>query len=164
MAAETMPIVSLAVIFQILTNQYLHISFLLSNRNSFYLINTGLSVAFNLVAASLLTADFGAVGAAWARLAAEIFGFAVAVVLVRQAFPVPLHFARLGPVVIATMVMAIVVKAIGAMIVGTDQFVLVILVPLGGTVYLLIAVLANVAHARERLGRAAMVLRGRVAS
>ena len=35
-----MPIVAVAVVFQILTQQYLHASFLLSGRNSFYLINT----------------------------------------------------------------------------------------------------------------------------
>jgi O-antigen/teichoic acid export membrane protein len=40
LAAQTMPIVAVAVVFQILTQQYLHASFLLSGRNSFYLINT----------------------------------------------------------------------------------------------------------------------------
>src|SRR4029077_21260581 len=38
MAIEVMPIVSVAVIFQIMSYQYLHISFLLSERNAFYLL------------------------------------------------------------------------------------------------------------------------------
>ncbi len=49
LAAETMPIVAVAVIFQILTQQYLHASFLLSGRNSFYLINTASIIVVNVV-------------------------------------------------------------------------------------------------------------------
>ena len=48
-AIQTMPIVAVAVIFQILTQQYLHASFLLSGRNSFYLINTATIIAANVV-------------------------------------------------------------------------------------------------------------------
>ena len=48
-AAQTMPIVAVAVIFQILTQQYLHASFLLSGRNSFYLINTASIIAANVI-------------------------------------------------------------------------------------------------------------------
>ena len=48
MAAETMPIVAGAVIFQILTQQYLHTSFLLSGRSSFYLINTASIIVVNV--------------------------------------------------------------------------------------------------------------------
>ncbi len=44
-----MPIVAVAVIFQIITQQYLHVSFLLSSRNSFYLINTASIIVFNAV-------------------------------------------------------------------------------------------------------------------
>ena len=44
-----MPIVSVAMIFQIMSYQYLHISFLLSERNTFYLLNTGSALAVNLV-------------------------------------------------------------------------------------------------------------------
>ncbi len=44
-AAQAMPIVAVAVIFQVLTQQYLHASFLLSGRNSLYLINTASIIA-----------------------------------------------------------------------------------------------------------------------
>ena len=54
MAIEVMPIVSVAVIFQILSYQYLHISFLLSERNSFYLLNTGSALIVNLMVSYLL--------------------------------------------------------------------------------------------------------------
>src|ERR1700719_1065542 len=48
-AAEIMPIIAVAVVFQILTQQYLHVSFLLSGRNSFYLINTVSIIAANVI-------------------------------------------------------------------------------------------------------------------
>ena len=49
-----MPIVAVAVIFQILTQQYLHASFLLSGRNSFYLINTASIIAANVILSYVL--------------------------------------------------------------------------------------------------------------
>ena len=58
-AVEVMPIVSVAVIFQIMSYQYLHISFLLSERNTFYLLNTGSALAINLVVSYLLIQHFG---------------------------------------------------------------------------------------------------------
>ena len=85
-----MPIVAIAVIFQILTQQYLHASFLLSGRNSFYLINTASIIAANVVLSYVLISGYGTVGAAWARLGADIFGFACALLLSRRAFPIPI--------------------------------------------------------------------------
>ena len=75
MAIDVMPIVSVAVIFQIMSYQYLHISFLLSERNTFYLLNTGSALAVNLVVSYVMIQRFGAGGAAWGRLVAEVFGF-----------------------------------------------------------------------------------------
>ena len=83
-AADTMPIVAIAVIFQILTQQYLHASFLLSGRNSFYLINTASIIAANVVLSYVLVSKYGTVGAAWARLGADVFGFACALILSRM--------------------------------------------------------------------------------
>ena len=57
LAADTMPIVAIAVIFQILTQQYLHASFLLSGRNSFYLINTASIIAANVVLSYVLVSN-----------------------------------------------------------------------------------------------------------
>ena len=67
-----MPIVAVAVIFQILTQQYLHASFLLSGRNSFYLINTASIIAANVILSYVLVSRYGTVGAAWARLGADV--------------------------------------------------------------------------------------------
>jgi O-antigen/teichoic acid export membrane protein len=164
MATQAMPIIAVAVIFQVLTYQYLHISFLLSNRNSFYLINTGCTIALNVIVAWVLISQVGAIGAAWARLAAEFFGFLSAVILTRRAFPVPLVFGRLAFVIMATLAMALIVKGLDIMVVGSDAFVLAVLIPAGVAVYVAVCVLANVANARDRLQRGVMVLRNILAS
>lgn len=111
-ARFAMPVLAMAVAFQILTQQYTHTSFLLSNRNLFYLINTGSILLFNLIVSALLILRFGLDGAVWGRLAAEIFGFANAYVLSRRAFVLPFPFGRIARVVAATAAMALVVRAL----------------------------------------------------
>src|SRR5215831_16294850 len=82
-AAQIMPIISLALLFQILTLQYLHVSFLISKRNSFYLWNTGSVLVFNVAVSYLLIEQLGVVGGALARLATSVFGFLGALLLTR---------------------------------------------------------------------------------
>ncbi len=112
LAGETMPIIAAAVIFQILTHQYLHASFLLSGRNSFYLINTASIILANIVLSYVLVSHYYTVGAAWARLGADIAGFLCALVLSRFAFRVPLPPGPLALTVIAGLAMALVVAAL----------------------------------------------------
>jgi O-antigen/teichoic acid export membrane protein len=112
LAAQTMPIIAVAVVFQILTQQYLHASFLLSGRNSFYLINTASIIIANIVLSYILVSHYGTVGAAWARLGADIVGFGCALVLSRFAFRIPLPPGRLTLTVIAGLAMALVVAAL----------------------------------------------------
>lgn len=105
-ARFAMPILAMAVVFQIVTQQYLHTSFLLSNRNVFYVANTGSIIAFNLLASFLLIGRFGVAGAVWGRLAAEIFGFLNAYALSRFAFVLPFPPGRLARIGAATAAMA----------------------------------------------------------
>ena len=120
---DTMPIVAIAVIFQILTQQYLHASFLLSGRNSFYLINTASIIAANVVLSYVLVSKYGTIGAAWARLGADVFGFACALVLSRLAFPIPIPLGRLALTLIAGLIMALTVGALDRSlhVVGSDR-------------------------------------------
>ena len=111
-AAQIMPIIAIAVVFQILTQQYLHASFLLSGRNAFYLINTASIIAANVILSYVLVGHYGTVGAAWARLGADIFGFVCALILSRLAFPVPIPLGRLALTMIAALVMALIVGAL----------------------------------------------------
>jgi O-antigen/teichoic acid export membrane protein len=157
-AMVTIPITSAVVLLQIFTYQYLHVSFLLSNRNSFYLINTGITVTANVVFACLLVTRFGSVGAAWARLAAEALGCVCALLLTRRSFPIPLAFARLPAIILASMAMAAAVKALQATLDASDAIVIAVVVPAGILVYSVICLLANVAGARDNLVRGISVL------
>ncbi len=163
MAAAAMPIVSIAVIFQIMTYQYLHIGFLLSERNSFYFWNTSLVLVVNLFVSYVLIVRLGAVGAAWGRLVAEIFGFASALVLTRWAFPMPVPFLRMTRVLIATMVMAIVVRSLELALHLSDKDALAVLLPSGIVTYLMMCWLLNVAKGRDHLNRGLLIVRNALA-
>jgi O-antigen/teichoic acid export membrane protein len=157
-AIEVMPIVSVAVIFQIMSYQYLHISFLLSERNAFYLLNTGSALAVNLVVSYLLIQHFGAVGAAWGRLSSEIFGFISALALTRWAFPMPVPYLRLTRVLIATIVMAIVVRSLELVLNLADKDALAVLLPAGIATYLTMCWLLNIAKSRHRITRGLVIV------
>jgi O-antigen/teichoic acid export membrane protein len=163
MAAAAMPIVSIAVIFQIMSYQYLHIGFLLSERNSFYFWNTSLVLVVNLAVSYVLIQQMGAVGAAWGRLVAEIFGFASALVLTRWAFPMPVPFLRMTRVLLATLVMAIVLRSLELKFDLTGKDALVILLPAGIATYLLMCWLLNVAKGRDHLNRGLLIVRNALA-
>jgi O-antigen/teichoic acid export membrane protein len=154
MAIVVMPIVSIAVIFQVLSYQYLHISFLLSGRNSFYLWNTGSVLVFNAALSYFLILRFGAVGAAWGRLAAELFGFACALALTRWAFPIPLSLRRIARVLAAAMVMAIAVKGVDLALAIPDKYALAVVIPAGVASYFAMCLMLDVAGTRTHLRRA----------
>jgi O-antigen/teichoic acid export membrane protein len=149
LAAQIMPIISMAVVFQVLTYQYLHISFLLSERNSFYLLNTGAAVVFGVIVASCLTAAFGAIGTAWGRLAADVFGFLVAVLLTRWAFPLPWKPGKLVRVIGAAMVMALIVKGFDMFVSKSDSLALAVLIPVGIASYGALCLLLDICRARD---------------
>lgn len=159
MAIAVMPIVSVAVIFQILSYQYLHVSFLLSGRNAFYLLNTGSVLLFNVALSYGLITQFGSVGAAWGRLAAEVFGFLSALVLVRWAFPVPLSGRRFTRVLIAAGAMAVIVRGVDLVLAVPDRDALVILLPIGVVSYLTMCWLLDVAKSRDHIVRALQLVR-----
>ncbi len=158
-AAAVMPIVSLAVIFQILTYQYLHISFLLSQRNAVYLLNTVSVLVFNVVVTYFLIGQIGMIGAAWGRLAAEVFGFLGALALTRWTFPLPVPGARVTRVLIAAVAMTIVVKSLDNVFHLSDRDALAVLIAAGLATYLTMCWLLDVAAARRRLMRGLLTVR-----
>ena len=143
MAVEVMPIVSVAV--------------------TFYLLNTGSALAVNLVVSYLLIHRFGAGGAAWGRLVAEVFGFASALLLTRWAFPMPVPYVRLTRVLIATIVMAIVVRSLELALHLGDKDALAVLLPVGIVTYLAMCWVLNIAKSRPRLNRGLLIVRNALA-
>jgi O-antigen/teichoic acid export membrane protein len=163
-AAQTMPIVAVAVIFQVLTQQYLHVSFLLSARSSFYLINTASIIAANVILSYVLVSQYGTAGAAWARLGADIIGFACALVLSRRAFPIPVPLGRLALIVIAGLVMALIVGALDRSLQASDPVACFVLVFAGLAAYVGLCWLLDISHARSRLAICLTFFRAKLAN
>jgi O-antigen/teichoic acid export membrane protein len=163
-AAETMPIVAGAVIFQILTQQYLHTSFLLSGRNSFYLINTASIIVVNVVLSYALISAYGTIGAAWARLGADLFGFVCALVLSRRAFPIPFPLRRIAPAAIAALIMALLVAAVDRRLQVSDLTACLVLSGVGIASYAVLCWVLDISRARGRLKRALALFRNKFAS
>jgi O-antigen/teichoic acid export membrane protein len=151
MAAQTMPIIAVAVIFQVMTQQYLHVSFLLSARNSFYLINTASIIAANVILSYVLVSKYGTVGAAWARLGADGIGFACALALSRRAFPIPLPLGRLALILIAGLAMALTVVALDRSLHVSGLTACAVLACAGLASYVALCWLFDISQARGRL-------------
>jgi O-antigen/teichoic acid export membrane protein len=150
-AMQAMPIVAIAVIFQVLTQQYLHASFLLSGRNSFYLINTASIIAANVILSYVFVSTYGTVGAAWARLGADVVGFVCALVLSRWAFPVPIPLGRLALTMIAALVMALTVAGLDRSLHVSDLAACIVLVCAGLASYVALCWLFDISRTRTRL-------------
>jgi O-antigen/teichoic acid export membrane protein len=163
-AALTMPIVAVAVIFQILTQQYLHASFLLSGRSSFYLVNTASIIAANVILSYLFVSEYGTVGAAWARLGADIVGFICALILSRQAFPIAMPLGRLALTTIAGLIMALTVATIDRGLHVADPLACLVLVGAGSASYLAMCWLLDISHTRRRLKVCLTFFRAKLAS
>jgi O-antigen/teichoic acid export membrane protein len=164
MAAQTMPIVAIAVIFQILTQQYLHVSFLLSGRSSFYLINTASIIAANVILSYVMVSKYGTVGAAWARLGADIIGFGCAVILTRRAYQIPFPVGRLAMTMIAGLIMALTVGTLDRGLRVSDLTACCVLVCVGLTSYAALAWLLDISRMRERLKSGLMFFKTKLAN
>jgi O-antigen/teichoic acid export membrane protein len=163
-AAQTMPIVAVAVVFQVLTQQYLHASFLLSGRNSLYLINTASIIAANVILCYVLVTSDGTIGAAWARLGADVSGFVCAVILSRRAFPVPLPLGRLALTTIAGLVMALVVGTLDRNLHVSDLSACIVLVGAGLVSYAAMCWLLDISQTRRRLKLGLALFRTKLAN
>ncbi|MGA8169746.1 MAG: oligosaccharide flippase family protein [Methylocystis sp.] len=150
-AHQAMPYLAIGVAFQILNQQYMHTSFLLSKRNAFYLINTGSILLFNLIVSWLLIPRLGVMGAVWGRVGAELFGFGVAVVLSRFAFAMPFPKDRILRVAVAVGAMAFAVRAVSTGAAEQGPVLLLALIPVGVGVYAASAWLLDIGGIRAGL-------------
>jgi O-antigen/teichoic acid export membrane protein len=124
---------------------------LLSARNSFYLINTASIIAANVILSYVLISKYGTVGAAWARLGADVVGFVCALVLSRLAFPVPIPVGRLALTVIAGLVMALIVGILDRNLHVSDLTACIVLVGVGLASYVALCWWLDISKARGRL-------------
>lgn len=162
-AAAIMPVIAFAVLFQVLTQQYLQVSFLLAGRNSFYLINTIAIIAVNLLLSYLLIGKFGLIGAAWGRLVADAFGLVCALILSRRAFAVPIPAGRMALIMIAGLVMALVVGALDRNLQGQELMACLILSAAGLASYAALCWAFDIARFRARSKTGLTLFRARFA-
>ena len=148
---EAMPVFAAALLFQILTQQYLHTSFLLANRTAFYLLNAGSIIVWNLIASYMLISHFGVMGAVWGRLATEVFGFLSALLLSRFAFAMPFPLHRSGRIVVATAAMGSVVYVLENATLAWGPIALIVVVPAGVAIYAAAGWLLDIADLRAVL-------------
>ena len=163
-ASEIMPVIAIAVLFQVLTQQYLHASFLLSGRNSFYLINTASIIAANVILSYVLVSLDGTIGAAWARLGADTAGFVCALILSRFAFRIPIPLGRLALIAIAALAMALTVGALDRALDLADLPASIVLIGAGLAVYAALCWLFDIARLRGRLKQGLVIFHTRSAN
>ena len=137
----------------------MHLSFLLSERNALYLINTASTIAFNVVICYAFILQFGIIGAAWARLCAEIFGFLSALLLTRWAFPILLPMQPIARVFAASTAMILMIEALDHALILSDMKALVVLIPTGVAGYLVLCWVLNVAQARTHAIHSLLIVR-----
>lgn len=130
-----MPLVAVTVIFQVTTNQYLHISYLLGDRNSFYMINTMVMLVLGVVTTIVGAHYWGVAGVIWARLATEAVGTLTSILLSRRAFRMPFPALRVARICGATAAMTIAVTQVQALLGAPTPAHLIAVIPAGVVVY-----------------------------
>jgi class 3 adenylate cyclase len=115
---------------------------------------------FNCILAYILIVQFGPYGAAWGRLAAEMFGFVGAIILTQWAFPVPLPWGRAVRVVLAGLAMVAAIKTLDSVLDLSSKVALIVLIPAGMATYFAACWVLDIAKARARLVRALEILQG----
>jgi O-antigen/teichoic acid export membrane protein len=128
------------------------------------LINTASIIAANLILSYVLVSQYGTVGAAWARLGADVIGFLCALVLSRFAFVVPVPAGRLALIVIAGLAMALAVAALDRSLHVADLAACAVLASAGLITYAALCWLFDIARIRGRLKHGFATVRTKLAN
>jgi O-antigen/teichoic acid export membrane protein len=107
-AAQIMPILAFAWLFQSFSQSYIHASFHLAKTPFMMTTQSIAMLTANLLVMPLLLARFGLVGAAASLVIVEGFGAAFGWYLTRKAFPLPFNAFQAMRIVAATAIMALV--------------------------------------------------------
>jgi len=149
-AAQILPILAFAWLFQSITQSYVHVSFHLAKTPSWITLQGVGMLAMNLLTMPLLTIRFGLTGAAFALVITEMFGTGLGWFLTRRAFPLPFngwHVSRIG---LATVLMGFVVAGLKLWLpAGIISFGLI--VAGGGATYVAAALALDIAGAKKSL-------------
>jgi|SRR5580700_1624174 O-antigen/teichoic acid export membrane protein len=104
-AAQVTPWIAASAFFAGVTTYYLLTAFTLGRRTSLLLVSMAIPASANLILTLVLIPRFGLQGAMWATLASYALGAVAAYALGRRAMPLPLPWATIGKVAVASLVM-----------------------------------------------------------
>jgi O-antigen/teichoic acid export membrane protein len=149
-AAQILPILAFAWLFQSITQSYVHVSFHLAKKPSWITLQGVGMLAMNLLTMPILTIRFGLTGAAFALVITEMFGTGLGWFLTRRAFPLPFngwHVSRIG---LATVLMGVVLTGLKLWLpAGVISFGLI--VAGGSATYVAAALALDIAGSRKSL-------------
>jgi O-antigen/teichoic acid export membrane protein len=149
-AAQIMPILAFAWLFQSLTQSYVHASFHLTKKTALTTLQGAGMLLANCLAMPPLIARFGLVGAACGMVAVEAFGTGFGWYLSRRVLPLPLNAFHILRVAAATAVMALAVTALKSFL-PVNILSLCLLIACGCITYVAAALLLDIAGIRSRV-------------
>jgi O-antigen/teichoic acid export membrane protein len=106
-AAELIPILVFAWLFQTISQQFVQVSFHLAKKPTLMVVHGSAILVVNVIAMTLLVGRFGLKGAAFSLVFAEAAGVVVGYLLSNRAHPLPFDWRPIGKVVAAVVAMAI---------------------------------------------------------
>ncbi len=150
-AAMIIPWISLAGIMNGITTYYLLSAFTLSKRTGMMAVVTMVPAALNIALNFILLPKMGLIGAVIATIIAYALSMAMVIIIGRKYFALPLPFGEAAKTLLACLLMAGFVLALPLPEQMADFTKLALMALLGGTVYLAMAWLLNLADCKELL-------------
>jgi O-antigen/teichoic acid export membrane protein len=111
-AAQIMPILAFAWLFQSISQSYVHASFHLAKTPFLTTLQSVGMLLVNLMMMPVLIVRYGLAGAALGLVAAEAFGMGFGWFLTRKAFPLPFNVLHVLRIASATAIMALVLTVL----------------------------------------------------
>jgi O-antigen/teichoic acid export membrane protein len=149
-AATVMPIIALAVLVQKTRTFYFDMAFQLTGRVGIQAIVSAAAAVVNLALNLVLIPAHGIAGAAWATVAASALALTLSIALGRRRLALPLPWADLGRLGVATLAMA---ACLWPLLHLTGLAALVLQIGTGGLVFAASAWLLDVGGLRRTLWR-----------
>lgn len=153
-AESAMPILALAWIAHLMSQQYVHLSFQMAEKPHLTIVHSVALVVFSACFISYGAKHYGIAGTAVGLVASEFFGFLLGVYLTRFGHPLPAFLGGIARVIAATAVMAVVTLAVRAVLPWQPGFgPLILLGAVGAISYAAAAVALDVAGLRGSVAR-----------
>ena len=147
-AAQIMPILAFAWLFQSFSQSYIHASFHLAKAPFMMTMQSSAMLLANLLVMPAMLVKFGLVGAAASLVIVEAFGAAFGWFLTRRPFPLPFNALQVLRIVAATAIMALVLTLLKPLLpLGVVSF--GILAASGCLVYAIAAFALDIAGLRK---------------